>query len=273
VRPNFFARYGSIVVSPFILKAAFLFAGASIFAVPASAQEPLVASGAAHAVDPAAMAAVARMSAYLRTLQSFNIDVTSTIESVLDDGQKVQFGGTTNFQVSRPNGFYANVQTDRIQREFFFDGSKLTMFAPRMQVYTSVAAPGTIKQMLDMAFTRYGITLPLADLFYWGSSADEVQHPTTAMVVGFARIGNVETDQYAFREDGVDYQLWIQRGDQPLPLKMVYTASNDLARPQYAATMKWTLNPTIASDRFTFTPPKDTYQIAAVEFVDKDASK
>jgi hypothetical protein len=264
VRSNFFARYGSIIVSPFILRAAFLFAVASIFALPASAQEPLVASGAAHSVDPAAVGAIDRMAAYLRTLQTFDIQVNSTIETVLDDGQKVQFGGTTEYQVVRPHGFYANLQTDRLQREFFFDGSKLTMFAPRMQVYSSVDAPGTIRQMLDTAFNRYGITLPLVDLFYWGDSAADTHRPTSAMVVGFARIGGVEADQYAFREDGIDYQLWVQRGNQPLPLKMVYTDSQDLARPQYTATLKWNLNPQIDSSRFTFNPPKDAVRIAAV---------
>ena len=36
-----------------------------------------------------------------------------------------------------------------------------------------------------------------------------------------ATIDGVATDHYAFREADVDWEVWIQKGDQPLPRKLV----------------------------------------------------
>ena len=42
-------------------------------------------------------------------------------------------------------------------------------------------------------------------------------------------------------DKGVDWQLWIQSGDFPLPRKVVLTTTTDEARPQYSATYTWNL--------------------------------
>lgn len=230
---------------------------------PAATNPP--ANAPADAVDPNAIRAVDRMAAYLRTLKSFDIKVSSTIESVLPDGQKVLFAGTTNYQVQPPKGLYADVRTDRIQRRFYYNGSQFAMYAPRMRVYTSVPAPGTIRETLDLVVERYGIPLPLADLFYWGGSPEDVRKPTSAKALGYANIDGVDAEHFAFREPGIDYQLWIQRGATPLPLKMVITDTADPERPQYTANMKWATNVPIDPSIFTFKPPAGVVRIQQVD--------
>lgn len=233
-------------------------------AVPSMGQDA-PAEAVAAAVDPEAIRAVDRMAAHLRTLKTFQINVNSTIETVLENGQKVQFAGTTAYRVKPPMGLFADVRTDRAHRLFYYNGKSFTMYAPRMRSYTSVAAPGTIRETLDMVYDRYGIPLPLADLFYWGSSAEDKHSPSSAIVVGYARLGDVAADHYVFRENGFDYQLWIQRGDKPLPLKMVITDVLDPERPQYTATMRWTVVPAIEEATFNFKPPAGVARIEAVE--------
>lgn len=58
-----------------------------------------------------------------------------------------------------------------------------------------------------------------------------------------------------------EWQVWIRRGDQPLPLRMVVTDTTDAARPQFVADLSWNLNPSIANDQFTFRPPGGARQI------------
>ncbi|MEJ0041147.1 MAG: DUF2092 domain-containing protein [Rhizomicrobium sp.] len=77
-------------------------------------------------VEPEALAALDRMGAYLRTLQSFEIKAVTTTDVVLDDGQKVQFAGTNTYKVRRPNGFVISVANDRKVRQFYYDGKSLT---------------------------------------------------------------------------------------------------------------------------------------------------
>ena len=51
--------------------------------------------------------------------------------------------------------------------------------------------------------------------------------------------------------------MWIARGTEPLPCKLVVTDLTDEARPQYSAELDWMLDPTFGDVVFEFTPPKD----------------
>jgi hypothetical protein len=76
----------------------------------------------------------------------------------------------------------------------------------------------------------------------------------------------VTCQQYAFRQDGLDWQIWIQNGDFPLPRKVVLTTTTDDARPQYVATYTWNLAPSFSNDAFTFTPGKDAKRITIAQW-------
>ena len=67
--------------------------------------------------------------------------------------------------------------------------------------------------------------------------------------------------QYAFREDGVDWQLWIQDGDAPLPLKFVITTTDEPSQPQHVAVLKWNTSPKFDDANFAFTPPPNAMKI------------
>ena len=119
----------------------------------------------------------------------------------------------------------------------------------------------TIGATLDSARTRYGIEMPLADLFLWGTPRDGVDELTSARYIGPAFVDGVDTDQYAYRQGGADWQLWVQRGNTPLPRKLVITTTDETARPQYVASLKWNLTPAVSDAMFTFTPPQDASRI------------
>jgi len=46
-------------------------------------------------IEPEAMAALTNMGGYLRSLKAFQVDAVTSAEDVLEDGQKVQFGGVS----------------------------------------------------------------------------------------------------------------------------------------------------------------------------------
>jgi hypothetical protein len=218
---------------------------------PASAQQQPQASD----IEPAALDALRRMSAYLSTLTSFEITTENSLELVMDDGQKIDVDGANRYIVQRPDRFMIEVATDRKVRKLYYDGKSLTLSAPKLGYYTTVAAPPTIRQTLDTINDRYGVTVPLEDLFRWSdpnsNRSDKIQ---AAMVVGPATIGGVACDQYAFREGDLDWQIWITKGDKPTPRKVVIVDRKDSARPAFTARLNWNTSPQLASDAFTFRP-------------------
>lgn len=222
------------------------------------------ATPAAPAIDPAAVQALQRMGTYLHGLQNFEVRTKTERDMVLTDtGQKVQFGGDGLYRVRRPNAFYLESNTDRRQRRFYYDGATFTIFSPRMGVFAQRPAPAQISDMVDEMRDRYNIPVPLADLFYWGT--ESVPNLQLASIIGFARVDGQVTDQYAFREGDYDWQVWIARGDRPLPVRVVITTRMDPAQPQYEVELTWNTNPHFSAATFAFRPPSGVHEIQIAE--------
>jgi len=232
-------------------------------ASPSFAQTRAAAPAAAAPAerDPAALAALNRMGVTLRELPSFGLHLDVTTEEVLTTGQKIQHGGTSDYLMRRPNAFRIENVSDRISRTIIYDGTTLTLFSPRIGYWASFPAPGSIKETLAAAHDRLGMEVPLAELFSWGTDPVVTAGVTSAISVGPERIGDQECDQYAMRQAGLDWQIWIRQGTQSLPCKIVITTTDDPSMPQFSAVFNWRLDATFAADSFTFAPPEGARRI------------
>jgi hypothetical protein len=239
--------------------AAGLTLGLPLFAA-AGAQTPPAATDAP--VEPQARQALDKMGAYLRTLSAFEVDTKTSLDVVTEAGQRIQLEGTAAYKVRRPDAFRITVESDWKKRTFYYDGKQFTIFAPELGYYARAVAPATIGQTLDVISEKFGITLPLEDLFRWNDPTQrQSQTLDSAMYIGAVTIDGALTEQYAFRQGMMDWQVWIQTGDQPLPRKLVIIDRTDPAQPAYTARMAWRLNPTLTNADFTFTPAQDAKAI------------
>ena len=228
-----------------------------------SRQTPLASAEAqaAPAVEPEAVQALARMIAYLRTLEDFQVTSDTTTDQILEDGLRVRFGGRVIYRVRKPDAFAVDVWTDRRWRQFFYDGRALTMVAPRSGYYTAIDAPPSISGALQVAANDYGIALPLTDLFIW-SGPDRPSHAfVAAATIGYARIGGADTMHYAFREGDLEWQIWIASGAQPLPRQIVITDVAQEGWPSYTARLSWDLDPDFNAGAFEFQPSAEHRRI------------
>lgn len=226
---------------------------------PASAQT----EGAdVNAVDPAATAALNAMGSYLRGLKAFQVQAKVSSEVVLEDGLKVEHRSQINLLARLPDRLWAESVGDIRNRAYFYDGREFTYWAPRYAYYATVPAPPTIGKLADELQERFGVEVPLVDLFRWGAPDVKPDPFTVARDLGPSTVDGVTCSQYAFRQDGLDWQIWIQRGDYPLPRRLVLTTTDDEARPQYAATYTWNLAPSYNESSFKFVPPRHALKIA-----------
>jgi hypothetical protein len=230
-------------------------------AVLASAS-PAWTEPAEPAVDPAAVQRLEEMGKFLRAQRAFTVRADTETDEVLDTGQKVQIGAKAELHVRRPDKMRVDLTSDRKARRLYYDGKTLTVYGPRTGYYATVAAPSNLRELVDFAHEEYGIDTPLADLFVWGTERAPTKQLTSAIHLGQARIDGVETDHYAFRQPGLDWQIWIERGRRPLPRKLVLTTTDDDRYPQYSVALRWDLTPTDDARTFTFKPPPGSARIA-----------
>jgi len=214
-------------------------------------------------IEPKAMAALQKMGGFLRTLKTYKVDFKVSKDEVLDSGQKVMVDGTSELTVQTPDRFHFSTKMDEAHSDlqFFYDGKTFTIYGNTNKLYASVAAPATIHELLDVAKVRYDIDLPFRDLFSWGTDKADVAAIQSAIYIGPTKINDVPCDHYAFRNVDVDWQLWIQQGETPLPRKLVITTKAEEAQPQYVSNMNWNLSPKINNKMFIFVPQKDAYKI------------
>jgi len=223
---------------------------------------PVAAQDSPPQEDPAAISkslaidALDRMAAHLRSLDSFEVNAEVVAEEVFTNGEKLQFLNHVRYVVDRPGKLYVSLRSDRKYRRVYFDGQNLTITAPTTGYYTSTPMTGTIRELLDQASDKYGIEIPLDNLFRWGTEDADMPVPSDALLIGFSQIDDHPTDHYFFRAEGVDWQVWIGREDN-LPHRLVITNTEDEAQPVYAANLDWTLAPEPSASQFTFLPTEN----------------
>ena len=213
-------------------------------------------------VDPDAIALLRRSTDYLTGLKQFRVETDTTIEYVLDDGQKLQFGHRVSLTIQRPNKLRAERVGDLISQVFYYDGKSLSMNLPNSGYYATAAAPLTLEATLDFAREKLDVTAPASDLVYKNAFERLTEGLTSAFVVGPASIDGVPCDHLAFRNAEVDWQIWIQQGSKPLPRKFIVTSKRMPQAPQFVVVLpKWDAAPKLSDSTFSFVPPKKSQKI------------
>ncbi len=76
-------------------------------------------------------------------------------------------------------------------------------------------------------------------------------------------MAGVACDHLAVRTAHVDYQLWIARGDAPLPWRVKITYKKEEGQPQFwAQFVEWKKEGFFAPSLFAYTPPEGAEKIS-----------
>ncbi|MEZ5461266.1 DUF2092 domain-containing protein [Dokdonella sp.] len=214
------------------------------------------------ALDSEADALLKKMSNYMAGLKAFTVDVHNTSEIVDTQGQKLNFSANGEVSVMRPNMLKAH-RTDSNGETFaYYDGKNVTVYAKSENFYAVAAAPGDFDQALDFLRDAIQIDLPGADLLYNDIYAGMTWNLTSSSYVGLESIGGKMAHHLAFRTPEVDFQIWIQDGDQPLPLRYLITSKWVTAAPQFGVSMSnWNLKPKLNAKMFEFKAPAGAQKV------------
>jgi hypothetical protein len=227
-----------------------------------AAMWPVQGQAQSAGVDPKATAILKRSMDYLAGLKQFSVDTQISIEAVLTSGQKLMFDNAATATVQRPNKLVARRKGDLVNQVFYYDGKTLSLSNPDEKVYASIAAPGTLEEMLDFARGSLDIIAPAGDLLYKNAFELLTRDAKSGFVVGKGVVGGVRCDHLAFRNPDVDFQIWIQEGAKPLPRKYVITSTQVAGAPQFVTVMSWnTAPPSVTDGTFAFAPPKGANRI------------
>jgi hypothetical protein len=228
----------------------------------------------APVIDPQARQLVQKMSNYLASLPRFTVHTDTTQQVVYPSGLVLDSDRAADVAVERPNHMKAHVMSAKRNVEMYYDGSNVSLYSPDQKLYTTRPAPPTIDQLVTRAQQQEGLALPAADFLFRNPYDRMMAKVQRGSYIGKALIGGVMTDQLAFRQKGVDWQLWIQEGDKPLPVRLAIKDKAAKGNPWYTVTLtQWDTAPQFPPGMFAFTPPEGAQRIAAATLAELRAKR
>jgi hypothetical protein len=225
-------------------------------------------------VDPQADQALRAMSDALGSAETFTFHAVGVMDEVLETDQLSQFSRETNVFVRRPDRLFVDTDGDDVQRSAWYNGKTLTLLDESDKVYATIPTPAKLEQMLDFVIEEYGLTLPLADLLFRNTYESLMANVQSGAYVGRAEIGGHLCHHLAFRQEVVDWQIWIDMGVPPVPRRLVIVYKLEPGHPTFSATLDaWDLKARIPSSTFKLNLPADAEQIEMADFFSQEGGQ
>ena len=231
----------------------------------AQAPAPTSPSGPApRSVEPRAEQELKKMGEFLAKLPHFALEAEETFDELPDGELRRQLSNVRRVAVERPNHLAADATGDTLNRAAWYDGKTVTVLDKEHNVYATIEAPATIDATFDKLTDEYGVVLPLADLLYADPYAVLMAGVTYGRYLGLHQAAGVECHHLAFSQDTIEWQIWIDAGDKPLPRKLVISYVDEPGEPQYSAVIRrWNLDSKVPDGLFTFEAPEGAQKIDA----------
>jgi hypothetical protein len=224
-----------------------------------SAEAPKTAK--APDIEPKAEEVLKQMCDYLKNLQQFSVQAEITEDVLLTSGQRIQYARNVAASVRRPDRLRAESVGDTDNRQLVYDGKTITLLDRNKNFYTTITAPPEIDAALEHAVQAFNLRAPLADLIYTKSYEYLTEGALSGFYVGLSKVQGVPCHHLAFREKDIDWQIWIEDGQTPLPRKFLITDKTAQGLQFTAVFTKWNTSPQLEDGLFTFVAPEKAEKI------------
>lgn len=198
------------------------------------------------------------MTRVLVSAEAFSVHVEKTFDEVLRDGAKVQYSGAADVSMRRPDRLHVDYGDDLSAKEAWYDGERFTILDHLHNVYAQISVAPPIRNVLNTLENDYDVFLPLSGLLRPDPSKEYGEGAHVQRYLGIHDVDGWACHHLLFRGDPVDWQLWIEAGDQPLLRKVVVTYKEVEGAPQHVALLTdWQFDPSLDDARFVADLPDD----------------
>jgi hypothetical protein len=206
-----------------------------------------------------------RMSTKLADARAVSVTVREAREIVKASGQPQRLTLERKLVMRRPDRLYIETSGDQ-RSEIWYDGVGLTMVMHKEKVFGQARMPETLDKTLDAMHERYGVATPIGDYLYSSPSKALMSNTTTGGWVGRQSLDGQALDHLAFKDTGVNWEVWIPVSGDPLPRRATATFTTDKRlRKTDVAFSDWNLSAQATDDRFAPKVPADYEGIAILQ--------
>lgn len=212
-------------------------------------------------LEPKAVEVLKQMCDYLKNLQQFSVQAEVTEDVLLTSGQRIQYSRSVEASVRRPDRFRAESVGDTDNRQIVYDGKTITLMDRSKNLYTVIPAPPELDAALEHGIQSFNLRAPLADLIYTKSYEYLTEGALSGFYVGLGKVQGVSCHHLAFREKDIDWQIWIEDSQTPVPRKFLITDKTAQGLQFTAVFTKWNTSAQLEDGLFTFVAPEKAEKI------------
>jgi hypothetical protein len=219
----------------------------------------------ADKIDPEADKILKSMSDYLGGLSTFSMNADIDNEIIDLAGQKLQLSGGATIIIERSGKLYIHRQGAYADVEIKFNGEVLTVYGKGKNAYLQIKSPGNVDNAFKTLENEIGLDAPGADLLLANPYPSLTSGVKSSAYLGTAYVNGIECHYLVFRAAKVDWQLWVQAGKTPLPMKYIITTKWVTGAPQYSIRFRdWNTKPQIEAGQFAFKVPKGAKELETI---------
>lgn len=219
-------------------------------------------AGAATSIDPKADSLLRAVAAQMQSLTAFSVTEKSLVDRVFPNGQKVAFFHKTTIKVARPDKLRAEAVGDAVSGIWVQNGASFQVYDATSKAYIAFDVPPRLASALDTAMAQLRLVGPMIDLLADDPYKSMMDGVLEAVYVGQSEVNGKTCHHLAFRQLTHDFELWVEAGKTPWPLRLAITDKTLHGDPrtlvEYA---DWKVVTRFPAKTFEFTPPADAVRV------------
>jgi len=172
-----------------------------------------------------ALKILSRSTRFIEAAKAFSANGNFAGELILENGQLIEYGSAFTFIFSRPAKLYMRLNPwDGNEATMFFDGETITVASIHdgRHIYDTIQQPGDVNESLDFMVSKTGGPREL-NFFLTEQMTSSLNRLRSGILQGESTINGVLCDHLAVRSDTRDGQVWVERGAEPRPWRILIT--------------------------------------------------
>ncbi len=227
-----------------------------------STMNPAIAQGgsaqSAGIASSEATATLKRLHDHLRNAVELNFDVSVTVNSSVGGGTTQ---ATAAFLTRKPNIFRVEAAVKGGKYVILSDGKLVTISRPANRIYAQYPASDSL---LGTMYTIAGLTNITGRMldFFWAVNAGR---DVTLSEIPWLQVGGRQCAGIRVVRFEETFDVWLEPKGDPLPCRLQSRRIDGAATTVHTYIFKWKSPATTAADAFSFTSPKGSRQVDALE--------
>ncbi len=214
-------------------------------------------------IDPQAAEIVTKSAEFLASQPAFSFGWFVSYDEVVEQREKITYLRSGTTRMVRNKGFVMQTERGDTFRDYYWDGSTITVASPNENWHASADYKGSFEALVEAIRKTTGTVVPMWSILSRDLPSDILKDADAGAYLGKTLVAGQEAHHLVFSEKEEDWQIWVSTSEtSPLPLMFIGTEKAKTGWPQYRVYMTdWNMDLDADPAQFRHVPDENSLRI------------